>query len=162
MPAGAFSDRGRAARADRPVNTLAFGLAISLSLALLAGLAALVTSVRWRAATVGVLTGLSGVTGVFVAALAVTGTTWRADLPQVLPLAGISLAVDPLSGWFLLIVSAVTALTGLYTTGYAGRTGQGSSSRTAMAVLPGFCAAMMLVPLAASVTTFLLTWELMA
>ncbi len=144
------------------MNTLTAALAISLSFALLAGLAGLITPARCRAAAVGVLTGLSGAAGVFVGALAVAGTTWRADLPQVLPLAGISLAVDPLSGWLLLIVGAVTALAGLYTIGYAGRTGRGSSSRTAMAMFPGFCAAMLLVPLAASVTTFLLTWELMA
>lgn len=144
------------------MNALPFALAASLGLAAAAPLAGAAVPARWRANLTGVLIALSGVAGAAIGGLAVTGATWHQELPGMLPLAGVSLAADPLSGWFLLIIGAVTAAAGLYTTGYAGRTGAAASSRTSMAVLPLFCAAMLLVPLAASVTTFLLAWELMA
>ncbi|GIH05127.1 hypothetical protein Rhe02_31940 [Rhizocola hellebori] len=144
------------------MNTLSIALGTSLATALLACLAGLVMPVKWRTRLAGVLLGLSGAAGVLVGALAVTGMVWRAELPTLLPLAGVSLAADPLSGWFLVIIGAVTAAAGVYAIGYAGRTSHGPGSRTAMAVVPLFTAAMLLVPLAASVTTFLLFWELMA
>lgn len=137
-------------------------LAASLVLAAAASLAGLITPARWRAWMVGVLTGLSGVAGAANGGIAVTGTTWHAQLPELLPLAGISLGADPLSGWFLLIIGAVTAAVGVYTIGYGGRDGHGPGSRPAMFTLPLFTAAMLLVPVAASVSTFLLAWELMA
>jgi formate hydrogenlyase subunit 3/multisubunit Na+/H+ antiporter MnhD subunit len=67
-----------------------------------------------------------------------------------------------LSGWFLLLVGAVIGTVGVYTVGYAGRDGHGPGSRTAMLILPLFAGSLLLVPTAASVPTFLLTWELMA
>jgi formate hydrogenlyase subunit 3/multisubunit Na+/H+ antiporter MnhD subunit len=144
------------------VNTFSIALGIALATALLACLAGLVMPPMWRTRPAGILLGLSGAAGALVGALAVTGTAWRAELPTLLPLAGVSLAADPLSGWFLMIIGVVTAATGVYAIGYAGRTGRGPGSRTAMAVMPLFTTAMLLVPLAASVATFLLVWELMA
>jgi formate hydrogenlyase subunit 3/multisubunit Na+/H+ antiporter MnhD subunit len=60
---------------------------------------------------------------------------------------------------------AVAVVAGLYAAGYAtfghGHDGDGPA-RTPLVVLPLFVAAMLAVPLAASVTTFLFFWELMA
>ena len=57
------------------------------------------------------------------------------------------------------LTGAVAAAVGLYLIGYAR---QEHLSRAALTMLPMFVAAMLLVPSAASVTTFLLAWELMA
>ncbi|MGC8463165.1 MAG: proton-conducting transporter membrane subunit [Acidimicrobiales bacterium] len=78
---------------------------------------------------------------------------------EVLPLAGVDLSLDPLGALFV----AVTAVVGLaalcYSVGYGSHA---TPSRTASAMLPAFLATLLLVPAAASVATFLVTWELMA
>lgn len=137
-------------------------LVTALAFAACAAVAGLVVPAGWRARVGGTLVYLSGCAGVLAGVGALAGHTWRADLPELLPLAGIRLAADALSGWFLLLVGAVTAIVGVYTIGYAGRDGHGPGSRTAMGVLPLFTGSMLLVPVAASVPTFLLCWELMA
>lgn len=144
------------------MNLVGAGLAAALALAGCGVLAGALTPARWRARLVGTATCLSGVAGVYVGLAAVTGTHWRAAWPHLLPLAGVALGADALTGWFVLIVGAVTAVVGLYTTGYAGRAGHGPGSRTSLGLLPVFTVAMLLVPLAASVPTLLLAWELMA
>ncbi len=77
----------------------------------------------------------------------------------LLPLSGVQLALDPLGGFFMAVAGTVAVAVGLYVIGYAGR---GHLGRVTLVVLPMFVAAMLLVPAAASVTTFLLAWELMA
>jgi formate hydrogenlyase subunit 3/multisubunit Na+/H+ antiporter MnhD subunit len=134
------------------------GLVLSVG----AALAGLIVPPSRRPQFVGVLLAALGGCGVWAGAAALAGYTWRADLPDLLPLAGIRLTVDGLSGWFLLLVGAVTATVGVYTIGYAGRDGRGSGSRSAMTVLPVFAASMLLVPAADSVPSFLAVWELMA
>ena len=57
------------------------------------------------------------------------------------------------------VTGAVAIPVGVYAIGYARREHLG---RVPLAVLPLFVAAMLLVPAAGSVTTFLLAWELMA
>jgi formate hydrogenlyase subunit 3/multisubunit Na+/H+ antiporter MnhD subunit len=69
----------------------------------------------------------------------------------------VQLHLDPLGGFFMALTGAVAVPVGVYAIGYAHHL-----SRSATAVLPVFVAAMLLVPAAASVTTFLLAWELMA
>lgn len=85
----------------------------------------------------------------------------------MLPLAGVRLAVDPLSGLFMAVAGAVVAAVAVYGIGYTGRSAHGSSSggassRGAQAVLPVFALTLVLVPAAASVSTFLVLWEAMA
>ena len=75
----------------------------------------------------------------------------------LLPLFGVTLNLDPLGGFFIALTGAVAIPVGVYAIGYAHHMG-----RVPLAVLPLFVAAMLLVPAAASVTTFLLAWELMA
>jgi formate hydrogenlyase subunit 3/multisubunit Na+/H+ antiporter MnhD subunit len=125
-------------------------------------LAAIVAPPAWRARLVGPLVTLSGVAGAAAGLAAATGTGWRAVLPDLLPLAGLEFAADPLSGWFLLLVGSVTAIVGVYTIGYTGRDGHGPGGRGALALVPAFTTAMTLVTVAASVPTLLVTWELMA
>jgi hydrogenase-4 component B len=77
----------------------------------------------------------------------------------LLPLVGVRLALDPLGGFFVALTGAVAAPVGIYTIGYARRE---RLPRFALALMPLFVAAMLLVPAAGSVTTFLLAWEMMA
>jgi formate hydrogenlyase subunit 3/multisubunit Na+/H+ antiporter MnhD subunit len=94
---------------------------------------------------------------------ALGGERWAAGLPGLVPLAGAHLAVDALAGLFMAVAGAVVAAVAVYGIGYAaGHGGHGLSSRTAQAVLPLFALTLVLVPAAASVTTFLVLWELMA
>jgi formate hydrogenlyase subunit 3/multisubunit Na+/H+ antiporter MnhD subunit len=115
-----------------------------------------------RAAVVGLSTAVAGGAGAVAGAVAAGGSHWQRSIPDILPLAGIDLAVDPLSGWFLVLVGAVTTIAGSYTIGYVGRTGAGPGSRGALFLLPLFTASMMVVPIAASVPALLAAWELMA
>jgi formate hydrogenlyase subunit 3/multisubunit Na+/H+ antiporter MnhD subunit len=80
-------------------------------------------------------------------------------MPNLLPLAGISLDIDALSGVFLAVTGAVVVAASLYGVGYATAAGRG---RTAQATWPLFAFSLLLVPAAASVSTLLVAWELMA
>jgi hydrogenase-4 component B len=107
----------------------------------------------------GVLTSLVGGAGVWAGVLGMFGSVRAVRIGWLLPLSGVQLGLDPLAGFFMAITGAVAIAAGLYTIGYAkgGHLGRGPLS-----VLPIFVAAMLLVPAAASATTFLLAWELMA
>ncbi len=140
----------------------ASALLAALALAVAAAVVAMAAPARWRARASGPLIVTSG-GGIAVAGLAALGgERWAVDLPMLLPFAGLRFGADALAGWFLFLVGAVTAVVGVYTVGYAGRVGHGPGSRAALGILPLFTAAMALVPVAASVPTFLLAWELMA
>ncbi|KWW98618.1 Hydrogenase-4 component B / Formate hydrogenlyase subunit 3 [Carbonactinospora thermoautotrophica] len=144
------------------MSLVAQGLAAAGGLAGAGACAGLVAPVRWRAALVGVVTSAAGGAGAVAGAAAISGQRFALQVPWLLPLGGVRLAVDPLAGWFLLLIGAVGALAGGYVVGYVGRSTHGAGSRTGLAVLPVFVAAMLAVPAAGSVSTFLLAWELMA
>ncbi|NUR83928.1 MAG: hydrogenase 4 subunit B, partial [Nonomuraea sp.] len=110
-----------------------------------------------RALVSGVGTAAGGVLGAAAGVSALAGGRWSAWLPDLLPLAGVRLALDPLGGLFVAVTGAVAVCAGLYAVGYARDLG-----RIPHAVLPLFVASMLLVPAAASVSTLLLGWELMA
>jgi hydrogenase-4 component B len=153
--------------------------------------AAVLAPVRLRPLTAGGLTAVVGLGGVLAGSAALAGQVWSLTLPDLLPLGVAEFAVDPLSGVFLLMIGAVAVAAGLYSVGYTspgGRhaidanpapdgqpeiaapdvdgapvaDGEAAASRTAQAMLPLFVAAMLLVPVAATVTTLLVLWELMA
>ncbi|WP_250291258.1 proton-conducting transporter transmembrane domain-containing protein, partial [Frankia sp. CiP1_Cm_nod1] len=142
-------------------------LATATGLAGVGAVAGAFTPERVRPALVGVCTAGVGVAGLTagLAALAGGGGTsgggapWSASLPGLLPLAGVHLTVDALSGLFMAVSGAVVAPVALYGIGY---TGHGVSARGVQAVLPVFAATLLLVPAASSVSSFLLLWELMA
>ncbi|MCL4445524.1 MAG: hydrogenase 4 subunit B [Actinobacteria bacterium] len=89
----------------------------------------------------------------------ITGHSFSLHTTQVLPLTGVDLSLDPLGAMFV----ATTAVVGLAASCYAvGYGAHASPSRTTTATLPAFLAALLLVPAAASVATFMVAWELMA
>ena len=105
----------------------------------------------------GFLTVCLGVLGVWAGTVGMFGTGRAVHIGWLLPLFGVTLNLDPLGGFFMALTGAVAIPVGVYAIGYAHHMG-----RVPLAVLPLFVAAMLLVPAAASVTTFLLAWELMA
>ncbi|NUP45218.1 MAG: hydrogenase 4 subunit B [Streptomyces sp.] len=126
-------------------------------------LAGLVLPYRARIPAVGALTVGVGVAGGAAGVAALSGSRWTADLPGLLPLAGARLAVDALAGLFMGVAGAVVVAVAVYGIGYAAGHGpHGLGSRTAQAVLPLFALTLVLVPVAASASTFLVLWELMA
>jgi formate hydrogenlyase subunit 3/multisubunit Na+/H+ antiporter MnhD subunit len=102
------------------VNAGTSAFAIALCLAAIAAVAGWASPARWRSRVSGPLLSASGIACALSGAAALTGERWTVDLPMLLPLAGLRLSADALSGWFLLLVGAVTAIVGVYTIGYAG------------------------------------------
>jgi formate hydrogenlyase subunit 3/multisubunit Na+/H+ antiporter MnhD subunit len=144
------------------VSVVGVALAVAAGAAAAGSVAAVLIG-RWaRATIVGLATAVSGLAGAVGGAAAAGGRTWSVSAPDLLPLTGIDLSVDPLSGAFLVLVGAVTVVAGISTIGYAGRTGAGAGSRGALFLLPLFTASMLLVPIAATVPALLAGWELMA
>ncbi len=125
--------------------------------------AGLVLSQRVRGWVVGGLSAGVGVAGGTAGVAALSGSRWSASVPGLLPLAGAHFHVDALSGVFIAVAGAVVAAVAVYGVGYvAGHGAHGLGSRGAQAAFPLFALSLLLVPAAASVSTFLLVWELMA
>jgi formate hydrogenlyase subunit 3/multisubunit Na+/H+ antiporter MnhD subunit len=112
-----------------------------------------------RTATAGVSTSALGATGVGIGLVGIVGPPRSVQIDWLIPLIGVALRLDPLGGFFMALTGAVAVPVGIYAIGYARREHLGS---VPLAVLPLFVAALLLVPAAASVSTFLLAWELMA
>ncbi|XRQ14146.1 proton-conducting transporter membrane subunit [Actinomadura welshii] len=148
-------------------NVTGAAFCAALALGLLAAAGALLPR-RIRAAAAGGGTAAAGAAAVAAGLAAMAGRPWTAWLPDLLPLAGVRLTIDPLSGLFIAVTGAVAVCAAVYAVGYTrpGRdgadAGHGLDGRPVQAMLPLFVLAMLLVPAAASVTTFLLAWELMA
>jgi formate hydrogenlyase subunit 3/multisubunit Na+/H+ antiporter MnhD subunit len=107
----------------------------------------------------GGLTSALGAVGVAFGLGAVFGEPRHLRIGWLLPLVGAVLDLGPLGGFFVAATGAVSIAVGIYAIGYAQRE---HWARFPLVVLPLFVAAMLLVPAAGSVTTFLLAWELMA
>ncbi|MFG1684767.1 proton-conducting transporter membrane subunit [Nonomuraea sp. NPDC049269] len=103
----------------------------------------------------GVITAAAGAVATVAGVLAMLGHGWSAWLPDLLPLGGVRLALDPLGGLFTAVTGGVTVCAAIH--------GIGSGpARATRAVVPLFVAALLLVPAADGVGAFLLGWELMA
>lgn len=100
-----------------------------------------------------------GALGLVLGMAGMFGPVRTASIAWLLPLSGLQLCLDPLGGFFLALTGGVAGAVGVYVIGYARREHLGA---VPLSVLPLFVAALLLVPSAASVTTFLLAWELMA
>jgi len=115
---------------------------------------------RSRVVVASLTTTLVGVAAA-VAALAVLGTgdpvvvRWR----DVIPLAGVTIDLDPFGAWFVLVAGVVVVAVSVYAIGYCDRALAG---RSVQGMFPLFAVTLVLVPAAGSVSTFLLLWELMA
>src|SRR5674536_353580 len=177
------------------MNLIAAGLGVVVAGAAAGAATGALAPARARPLATGLLTTTVGLGGVLAGAAALAGKAWSMTVPGILPLGAATLAVDPLSGAFLLLIGAVTVAAGVYSVGYTGPGGrhatdddaaagaaaapgaepagqravdagtghvEAAASRTAQAVLPLFVATMLLVPAAASVSTLLVLWELMA
>ncbi|WP_020660067.1 proton-conducting transporter membrane subunit [Amycolatopsis benzoatilytica] len=112
-----------------------------------------------RAAVVGAGTAATGAAGATAGIAALAGSQFSATWQGILPFSGISLTLDALGGLFVAVIGAVAVAAGIYAIGYARGSGD---SRVPQAVFPLFVTAMLFVPAAASVGTFLVCWELMA
>ena len=110
-------------------------------------------------AIAGLLTSALGAAGVGLGLAGVLGPPRSVQIGWLVPLIGVALRLDPLGGFFMALTGAVAVPVGVYSIGYARREHLGG---VPLSVLPLFVAAMLLVPAAASVSTFLLAWELMA
>ncbi|MEI6251992.1 MAG: proton-conducting transporter membrane subunit [Mycobacteriaceae bacterium] len=110
-------------------------------------------------AIAGLLTSALGAAGVGLGLAGVLGPPRSVQLGWLVPLVGVALQLDPLGGFFMALTGAVAVPVGVYSIGYARRAHLGG---VPLSMLPLFVAAMLLVPAAASVSTFLLAWELMA
>ncbi|SEC30043.1 Formate hydrogenlyase subunit 3/Multisubunit Na+/H+ antiporter, MnhD subunit [Streptomyces sp. 3213] len=138
-------------------------LATATALGVAGAPAGLILPQRVRGAVAGSLTAGVGVAGGTAGVAALGGGRFSASVPGLLPLAGTHFAVDALSGLFMAVAGAVVAAVAVYGIGYvAGHGAHGLGSRGAQAVLPLFALSLTLVPAAASVSMFLLLWELMA
>jgi hydrogenase-4 component B len=141
------------------MNLAAVALGLSLGLCVAALLAAVLSPPDRRFLVVGAATAGAGVAAIVAGVAAVAGSGFSLVVPGVLPLTGIRLALDPLSGLFVAVTGAVAAVAGVYGIGY---TRHGLTGRAVQGLVPGFVAAMLLVPAADGVSTFLVCWELMA
>lgn len=147
------------------MSLVATGLVVAVVLAGAGALAGAALPVRLGVPVSGGCTTVVGLGGGTAGVAALGGDRWSAQLPDLLPLAGVHLAVDALSGLFMSVAGAVVAAVAVYGVGYASGTGHGAhgvGSRTAQTVLPLFALTLVLVPVMASVSGFLLLWELMA
>lgn len=145
------------------MSAIPAALATATTLGGAGALAGLGLPYRLRVPVVGLLTAGAGVAGAAAGVAALGGSRWATDLPGLLPLVGTHLAVDALAGVFMAVAGAVVVAVAVYGVGYAAGHGpHGLGSRTAQAMLPLFALTLVLVPAAASVSTFLVLWELMA
>ncbi len=141
------------------------GLALVAGGALAGALAITVVPRHVRPLVSGLVTAGVGVGGVLAGVGGLSGAAWTRVAPGLLPLGEARLSVDALSGVFLLLVGAVAIAAGIYGIGYttdAAHHENPAGSRTTQATVPLFVASMLFVPAAASVTTLLVVWELMA
>ncbi|HEY2923706.1 MAG TPA: hypothetical protein VGJ98_01930, partial [Candidatus Eisenbacteria bacterium] len=82
-------------------------------------------------------------------------------LPWPLPLASFSIAIDPLSAFFLLPTFALSALTAIYGFGYMKSAGGGASAGRSWLWFNLLVASMAMVIAARNGVLFLVAWELM-
>jgi formate hydrogenlyase subunit 3/multisubunit Na+/H+ antiporter MnhD subunit len=130
-----------------------------VAVASLASLAVMALPGRLRPWAAGAGTALAGAAGLAAGIGALAGRPFALALPGLLPLSGLELATDRLSGLFIAVTGAVAVPAGVYAVGYLRHSGL---SRAGCAPLPLFVASMLLVPAAASAVTLLACWELMA
>ena len=84
-------------------------------------------------------------------------TRWSARLPHLFPFAAMSLSVDGLSAFFLLVISLVAAAAAIYGPSYLGA--HAKAPLVQMLALNVFVGCMALVCCAGDALTFLLAWE---
>ncbi|OGG51198.1 MAG: hydrogenase 4 subunit B [Candidatus Handelsmanbacteria bacterium RIFCSPLOWO2_12_FULL_64_10] len=146
-------------------ETLMMNLLLAALACFGAGAAGALLTARWPGLSRVVGHGLALVGAGFVFALGAAGLmggTLRVAIPEALPVGGLALGLDRLSAFFILVVAVGAAPSALYAIGYT-RAYEGRCSLAGMGVaFNAFLAAMLLVPLARNVLTFLALWEAMS
>jgi formate hydrogenlyase subunit 3/multisubunit Na+/H+ antiporter MnhD subunit len=92
-------------------------------------------------------------------AVLATGEHVIARWPNVIPFAGVTIDLTPLGAWFVLAAGFVVVAASVYALGYSDHD---LEARAVQGTFPLFAGALVCVPAAASVSTFLVLWELMA
>jgi formate hydrogenlyase subunit 3/multisubunit Na+/H+ antiporter MnhD subunit len=105
------------------------------------------------------LTVIAGALGVALGVAALSRSFAPVRIGWLIPLSGAVFQLTALGGLFLAVTGGVAVVAGLYLPGYAR---VGHLPRFSLAVVPMFVVAMLAVPAAASVVTFLFAWESMA
>ena len=105
---------------------------------------------------------LGGIAGAFVALAALSGSTVSAvEVFRVAPYLPLIVGIDPLTAWFVLVLSVVGAATSVAALGYA-RAYDGHGGARLAVVFNVFLATMLLVLVAESAFAFLVAWEAMS
>ncbi|MGH7810737.1 MAG: proton-conducting transporter membrane subunit, partial [Candidatus Binatia bacterium] len=106
---------------------------------------------------------LAGAIAGFAFAMAgLAGASTQLNVPDLLPIGGAAFGMDRLSAFFVMVIAVGAIPAALYAIGYT-REYAGKHSLAWMGfAFNVFIAAMMLVPLARNVLTFLALWELMS
>jgi formate hydrogenlyase subunit 3/multisubunit Na+/H+ antiporter MnhD subunit len=143
------------------VNPAGAGFAVALGLGAAGAVAGCLAPAGRRAVVVGVATAGCGVAAVAAGLAGMSGQGWALWLPQLLPLTGLRLAIDPLGGLFIALTGAVTVCAAVFGIGYT-RGHVALCGRVPQAVFPLFVTSLLLVPAAAGVGTLLVAWESMA
>lgn len=99
---------------------------------------------------------LIGLAAAWLGLAGLLGRQWTARIEWLVPLTGLELHMDPISGFFLLLVGATAVPASIYSLDDA------RGERKGLAAYLVFLLAMGVVPLAGNVPTFLLAWEIMA
>src|SRR5574337_778606 len=95
-------------------------------------------------------------------AAGLAGSTLHVTLPALLPIGGLSLGMDRLSAFFVLVIAVAAVPSAVYAIAYT-RAYEGKSSLAGMGLgFNAFLAGMVLVALARNVLTFLVMWEAMS
>lgn len=125
-----------------------------------AGLAGIIAPQRLRPTVVGCGTAAASATALGAALIVLAGGAVPVrTVANLLPLAGARFALDPLGALFVAATAIVAIPASIYSIAYTRNTLQ---ARSMQAVWPVFVLSLILVPAAASVSTFLVLWELMA
>ena len=105
---------------------------------------------------------IGSLAGLVFALAGLGGSSFQLQLPQLLPLGGLSLGLDRLSAFFVTLICLGAAPAALYAIGYTRHYKSRGTTAALGSAFNIFLAAMMLVPLARNAVTFLILWELMS
>ncbi|GAB3444104.1 proton-conducting transporter transmembrane domain-containing protein [Actinophytocola sediminis] len=141
------------------MNLASLGVAGAVLLGLVSALAAVCVPARVRPSVVGAGLVATGAAGLAAGVAGLSGQSFAVSWHGILPLTGVSFGMDALAGLFLAVTGGVALIAGVYGISYASH---GLEAVGVQAVLPLFVVAMLLVPVATSVGTLLVCWELMA
>ncbi|MFC5993458.1 proton-conducting transporter membrane subunit [Pseudonocardia hispaniensis] len=141
------------------MNLVQLGLGVAAGAGVTSAVLGLLVPRPARAAAVGVGSAVTGAAGALAGAAAMTGQTWSIAAPNLLPISGVYLQVDALGGLFLAVAGAVATVAAIYGIGYSRHH---ADTRAPQSMFPLFVLTLLVVPIAASVGTFLVCWELMA